>query len=63
MIRDFDDSLEGAFKFEFMGRSVSTGWTEYYGCDFRSAAIQFPFEEAFWFRDIMASEFCMGSVW
>ena len=63
VIRDFDDSLEGAFKFEFTARSVFTGWTEYYGCVFQSAVIQFPFEEATWFCDIMAIEFCVGSVW
>ena len=61
VIRDFDDSLEGAFKFEFTARSVSAGWTEYYGCNFQSAAIQLPFEAA-WFCDIMAIEFCVGSV-
>ena len=62
MIRDFDDSLEGAFKFEFMARSVFTGWTEYYGWVFQSAVIQFSSHGAAWFCDIMAIEFCVGSV-
>ena len=64
VIRDyFDGFVESAVKFEFTARSVSAGWTVYYGCNFQSATIQFPFEEAFWFCGIMAIGFCVGSVW
>ena len=62
MIRDyFDGFVESAVKFEFMARSVFTGWTEYYGCVFWSAVIQFSSHGAAWFCDITV--FCVGSVW